>query len=37
MPAPVELAAAVPKPALNAALGPQADWQSATQPAPLKT
>ena len=37
MPAPVVLADPAPEPALNATLVPQTDWQSATQPAPLKT
>jgi NTE family protein len=37
MPAPATVAAAILEPALNATMVPQTDWQSATQPAPLKT
>jgi hypothetical protein len=37
MPAPATVIAAVLEPALNATIVPQTDWQSATQPAPLKT
>jgi hypothetical protein len=37
MPAPVAIAAPVPQPALNATMVSQTDWQSATQPTPLKT
>ncbi len=37
MPAPATVAAAILEPALNATMVPQTDWQSATQPTPLKT
>ena len=37
MPAPAKVTAAVLEPALNATMVPQTDWQSATQPTPLKT
>ncbi|MGC2742442.1 MAG: patatin-like phospholipase family protein [Candidatus Angelobacter sp.] len=37
MPAPAAITAPAPQPALNPAMVSQADWQSATQPTPLKT